>query len=368
MAGESADAILAKVKQELDGTKYACSSLKPLTGGTCNFIYHGVLRHALPEGTQEVLIKHGEGYVASHPGFKLTTARCKFEEDCLEALAALPPVSTQSCIVRTPRFFHFNPQTNTQVQEYLPDSVNLKTYAINHLADNPSELKDRLVGIGNNLGTWLRNFHTWAADPAQAKLQAEIKLNKEMQMLKNTINYASLVSSIDRYPGILSDVRDTLEQVKKMSEDEMAKEDNLQIIHGDFWTGNALIPDRHLSDGNQPTIFIIDWELCTFGVRPLDLGQMIAELYELYLYRGIQAGLWLIQGFCAGYGIEDDAFAFRTAIHVGTHLVCFGSVQGWGTAEQLLEVVTKGKEVVVRAWNRDREWFLASELAPLFSR
>lgn len=61
-----------------------------------------------------------------------------------------------------------------------------------------------------------------------------------MQMLKNTINYASLVSSIDRYPGILSDVRDILEQVKKMSEDEMANEDNLQIIHGDFWTGKCV--------------------------------------------------------------------------------------------------------------------------------
>lgn len=96
------------------------------------------------------------------------------------------------------------------------------------------------------------------------------------------------------------------------------------------------------------------------------MGQMIAELYELYLYRGIRAGLWLIEGFCAGYGIEDDAFAFRTAIHVGTHLICFGNVQGWGTAEQLLDVVAKGKEVIVRAWNKDRGWFLASELAPLF--
>lgn len=115
-------------------------------------------------------------------------------------------------------------------------------------------------------------------------------------------------------------------------------------------------------------MFIVDWELCTFGVRPLDLGQMIAELYELYLYRGILAGLWLIEGFCAGYGIEDEAFAFRTAIQVGTHLVAFGSVQGWGTEEQVLAVIAKGKEVIVRAWNKDREWFLASELAPLFGR
>lgn len=304
--------------------------------------------------------------MAAHPDFQLTTARCKFEEYCLEALAALPPVSNQSCVIRAPRFFHFNPQTNTQVQEYLPDSVNLKMYAISHLSGNPSELKYRLVGIGNNLGTWLRSFHTWAADPAQAKLQGHIKLNKEMQLLKNAINYVSLVSSVERYPDILTDAKDILEKVKKMSEDEMAKEDNLQIIHGDFWTGNALIPDRHLEDGYQPTIFIIDWELCTFGARPLDLAQMIAELYELYLYRGIQAGLWMIEGFCAGYGFEDDAFAFRTAIHVGTHLVCFGSVDGWGTAEQLLEVVAKGKEIIVRAWNKDREWFLASELSPLF--
>ena len=131
---------------------------------------------------------------------------------------------------------------------------------------------------------------------------------------------------------------------------------------------SALIPDQPLHNSTQPTIFIIDWERCTFGVRPLDLGQMIAELYELYLYRGILAGLWLIEGFCAGYGIDDDAFAFRTAIHVGTHLVCFGDVPGWGTDGQVLEVISKGKEVIVRAWNKDREWFLASELAPLFKR
>lgn len=154
----------------------------------------------------------------------------------------MPPVLTESCIVKAPRFFHFNPQTNTQIQEYLPSSVNLKTYAINHLSGNPSDLKDRLVGIGNSLGTWLRNFHKWAAAADQAKLQAEIRLNKEMQRLKNTINYGVLVSRIDEYPEILSDARPILEQVKKMSEDEMVDEDKLQITHGDFWTGKYVSP------------------------------------------------------------------------------------------------------------------------------
>jgi hypothetical protein len=95
---------------------------------------------------------------------------------------------------------------------------------------------------------------------------------------------------------------------------------------------------------------------------------MIAELYELYLFRGIVAGLWLIQGFCAGYRMDDDAFAYRTAIHVGTHLVCFGRVPGWGSEQQVAGVIRTGKEIIVRAWNEDREWFLASELASLFNR
>jgi hypothetical protein len=70
------DTITSKVTQELEGTEYACTSLIPLTGGTCNFIFRGTLRQPLPDGTREVVIKHGEDYVALHPSFRLTTARC----------------------------------------------------------------------------------------------------------------------------------------------------------------------------------------------------------------------------------------------------------------------------------------------------
>ena len=85
MAAEGADGILVAVKRELATTPYACSSLRPLTGGTCNFIYHGVLNQPLSDGTREVVIKHGEGFVASHPGFRLTTSRC-VGQDLADAL------------------------------------------------------------------------------------------------------------------------------------------------------------------------------------------------------------------------------------------------------------------------------------------
>jgi hypothetical protein len=122
-----------------------------------------------------------------------------------------------------------------------------------------------------------------------------------------------------------------------------------------------------LGEGTQTPVFIIDWEMAQLGVRPLDLGQMIAEMYELFLFKNIEAGRWMVEGFAAGYGPVDDRFAFRVAIHVGAHLVVFGSrVAGWGSDEQVLQVVGKGREIIERAWHEDRQWFEAGDLACLF--
>lgn len=95
---------------------------------------------------------------------------------------------------------------------------------------------------------------------------------------------------------------------------------------------------------------------------------MIAEMYELTLYKGTKAGLWLIEGFVAGYGNVYDAFAYRTALHIGTHLVGFGSmIPSWGTPEQCENVAGVGKDIILRAWSKDRAWFEGHDLACLFS-
>ncbi len=119
----------------------------------------------------------------------------------------------------------------------------------------------------------------------------------------------------------------------------------------------------------QTTVFIVDWEMCQIGVRPLDLGQMIAEIYNLFLFKGIEAGKWLIEGFAEGYGYVDDDFAYRAAIHTGVHLVGIThNVPGWGDEAQVLKVVEIGAELIVRAWHKDRSWFEASDLACLFRK
>ena len=114
-------------------------------------------------------------------------------------------------------------------------------------------------------------------------------------------------------------------------------------------------------------MFVVDWEMAQPGVPNLDLGQMIAELYELWLYRSIDAGLWMIQGLVESYGASDEDFAFRTAIQVGVHLISFGtSVQGWGTPEQVEAVARTGRDLIVNAWEKKLDWFEKSDLACLF--
>ena len=98
-----------------------------------------------------------------------------------------------------------------------------------------------------------------------------------------------------------------------------------------------------------------------------DLGQLFAELFELKHFKDIDAGVWLIDSFMQGYGKLDEEVAFKTAIHVGAHLVCWGSrVQGWGTTEQVEAVVDTGKGYVVNGWDRNSGFFDGTPLRPLF--
>lgn len=128
---------------------------------------------------------------------------------------------------------------------------------------------------------------------------------------------------------------------------------------------SAILRDVPLKKGES--VFIVDWEFCQLGVPSMDLGQMLSELYQLYIYRDIEDAKWIMEGLVAGYGYRDDEFAFRTAIHMGAHLISFGSRwKEWGTETQIQEGVRIGRELIVRAWHEDRGWFEAGDLACLF--
>ncbi|KAL6231059.1 hypothetical protein BDW75DRAFT_221206 [Aspergillus navahoensis] len=368
------------VATELFRSPFACSSLTQLSGGTANFVYRGVLSQPLPDGTTTVIVKHAEDYLASNADFKLSAKRCLVEEAALRALDGMQNETTtrgdsgsdqkHQITVKCPKLLHFSPSTYTQVMEDLPGSVDLKTFLLS--PDVPERVpKEWARSIGHSLGAWLRSFHDWSTQPAQADLAKQLTENTVMRDLKFSINYDGLVSMIDTYPGILGDshTRSVFQNVRNAAAAELKDTDpeNAIIgpIHGDFWSGNVLIPKTSVEDqAASPTtptpLFITDWELAQRGTRALDLGQMIAELYMLKHYKDIDAGLWIIEGFAEGYGYQHitQEMAFRTLIHVGVHFIFWGSkVLGWGSQEQVRNLVELGRELVVRAWDRDRTWF-----------
>lgn len=159
------------------------------------------------------------------------------EHDCLKAAETrLSPSINDACSVRTPKVYFYDPESNTQVQEYLPKALDLKTYALKHFsASNPATAKPHVKEIGRGLGTWLRRFHDWAI--TQQPLRDLARTNKEMQGIKLTYNYGLLLQRIDKFPDILMDARPVFEEVFAMAKAELDAEAELQIIHGDFWTG-----------------------------------------------------------------------------------------------------------------------------------
>ena len=131
---------------------------------------------------------------------------------------------------------------------------------------------------------------------------------------------------------------------------------------------SILIPRTSFTGESETPLFVVDWECARVEHRALDLGQIIAELYETKLFKGVDAGVWIIEGLLQGYGPLSDGMAFRAAIHAGAHLVVWGSgVPGWGNEQQIEEVVKVGRDIIVHGWEKDKAWFHGGDLGCLFN-
>jgi 5-methylthioribose kinase len=138
-------------------------------------------------------------------------------------------------------------------------------------------------------------------------------------------------------------------------------------VKADIFKSSVLLPDAAFDDAQQVPVRVIDWEMAQVGVRAEDVGQFIAELWLLKLYKNIDGALWIINGFTEGYGQADANFAYRVLIHIGAHLICFGSTTpGWGTSEQGQNIVKDGRDVLLNAWKMDARAFEGHDLECLF--
>lgn len=208
-----------------------------------------------------------------------------------------------------------------------------------------------------------------------------------MRDLKFWLNYGSNITAmIDKFPEILAPSRDVFESVGNEVQGILDRGEGT-LTHGDFWSGkygssicpnftrdnahkktSVLLADAELPEPGQPlTMYVVDWELTHITSTAFDLGQMVGDLFESRHFKNLEAAERLIEAFMEGYGPLDESTAFRTAIQVGVHLICWGPNPPKGTPEQVKAALAMGRDFVVRGWKKDREFFDGTVLKYLFS-
>ncbi|KAJ9133285.1 Kinase-like domain-containing protein [Pleurostoma richardsiae] len=374
--------VATQVSRHLSQTRYACSSLTRVSGGSVNFVFRGVLVHPLlgamgAIAARTIIVKHSAASLASNRDFLLDVSRCSHEEAMLDALGSFSPANVS---VKTPRLYLFDGEMKTQVLEDVPNAVDL-TSILTSPEDSRLLAHPIATFIGRKLGSWLRAFHAWSSAPEQAALRADIAQNEPMRKLKYQITYNAFVEVLENFPEILERDKATLQDVKYMAMEEFKQlaefdmGENCGIIHGDFWAGNVLVTSATALEKQQSEdaqqLFVIDWEFAQFGHRAYDLGQMIGDLYERKHFKDVECSIWAIQGFVEGYGGVSDEMAYRIAIHAGVHLICWyirraPAAPLKGTPERIIAAMEIGMDFIVRGWKKDKVWFENSVLAPLF--
>lgn len=125
-------------------------------------------------------------------------------------------------------------------------------------------------------------------------------------------------------------------------------------------------------DGTSPDLVIIDWELAQFGHRSVDIGGMLADLYEASHFHGTSASLDILLGFLDGYERPADEIAFTAATYMGVHMICWYSRRDINAPlpfplEVVLPYLMLGRDFVIKGWTRDKEWLRQSILGAWFN-
>jgi len=251
------DEIKERVYGFLSQTRYACSELTPLSGGSANFVFRGVLRvpvssSASEEKVEVVIVKYSAAFLFVARAFSIDLSRCvsdpfflstQFQADAIQTaeasmLRALHNTTT-NLPFKTPQLYLFDKVENIQVHQYFAAAANLEQiFASQTLSPAVAER------ISYDIGVALWSFHKWASHSAQTGLRAEIWKNEPMRRLKYRTSYASLVGVLENFPGLIEGCRGQFEDLTAMAAGEFNRvaadtngDANWGVIHGDFWAG-----------------------------------------------------------------------------------------------------------------------------------
>ncbi|KIW01974.1 uncharacterized protein PV09_06809 [Verruconis gallopava] len=359
------DTIAEKIKCTLSKTDWKVSRLERIAGGNANFTYRGYLE----SGNGTIVIKHSEPFAALNADYQLDVGRSDYEWFMLSTLSPKPPARTDSFLVRSPKAL--GSFEHTKLIEDLPNSTTVKAYLSKYGADLQSEVASEL---GTAIGRWLSWFHGWIDGDDEEAVAVRNKIqHNPMAGPREYLYIGSYRDSMAQFPTEVDWPSD--EQMGRIEKAVRAMYQRREGgIHGDFWTGNMILPDRapakenRSREGEVDKIFILDFEVSQLGSRSQDLAQCLAELWMVYHFYEAQAPLHVMRGFISGYAAgQDEQFALQIAMHFGIHIVVISWRYGWPKGDKLVECVRFGNSCLVKGFEGDVDWFKATSLRFLFS-
>lgn len=129
------------------------------------------------------------------------------------------PATYRQVSVRSPRLYHFDLPTNTQIMEDIVSSERLRDVA-RHMS--PPKATD----VGEALGTWLAGFHRWSLSQVNAELLEMLQSNA---MIDEMI-HQGLDEKILAYCGS-TELRDTAQKQLMLADGK-----GRGVIYGDLTT------------------------------------------------------------------------------------------------------------------------------------
>lgn len=123
--------------------------------------------------------------------------------------------------------------------------------------------------------------------------------------------------------------------------------------------------------GEANNLWVIDFEYCQILHRSVDLGQALGDMYERKAYRNTEDGLSVMKGLIHGYGPISEDMAFRTVMYVGIYVINRSKHQPSqgpkaGSEKDKVAALAHGRDILLRAWMRDKAFFSDGVFANLF--
>ncbi|CAE6466214.1 unnamed protein product [Rhizoctonia solani] len=355
----------------LEGTRFAAADVQLLSGGLSAFTYRAILKGPLDTGEKTVVIKHFEGYLASHEVMKWGVERADHEYKALSAIATSGLFDSNS-VVQLPRPLEYHQATHTIFMTDLGSPIPVTQVLEKGFPDvqpsepfGPNEMDKLSQKIGEAVGDFIGRFHNWSALPEQSTLRSYFALNPAVIQHSVYIHHFCLELSADKF------------QMREPWMDELitkgqqeALVDGGALIMGDCSLHNILVspPSEH----RDIRIYLTDLEMARASYPELDIGGLTASVVSFSRLRCPSVEEPFLSTLHQAYGRHRLLDPRRVGIATGVDLMGLGTLLSWARDEsetKLRDVAAEGLKILSTSVKGDEHSIKANPaLMHLFSR